>query len=631
LRSTANWLMGICRMKGMTELNLSAHAFKRICSSYLHKQWLQLLLIALVGIVAYSNTFNVPFVLDDNYSIDFFGTSRIMDLLLHGTSRRVADVTFALNYKIHGTQLPGYHVTNLAIHLAAACTLFFLARSALRSLCGTEEENESSFLTVFIPFASALLFVVHPVQTQAVTYTIQRYTSLSALFYLFSALTFIKSRCVFETGRDHQKSWLWAGVTLVSAVLALGSKQSAATLPVTLVVLEYVLFNGRLLNRRFFIVSGLLFMMMPLYLLYLWYVGTLGDFLFDLRHATADNIYMSRTTYFLTQTRVVVTYLRLLVFPINQNLFYDYPVYSSLLSGPVLASLALHSCLIIAAVILVRMSRDDMTTDRSQGACLRLAALGIAWFYITLAIESSFIPIRDVIFEHRLYLPSAGFFMTVTALTALAIRSRPARARTVWALLAISCLVLGATTIARNQVWGDALTLWQDTAKKSSNKGIVLINLAGEYLKRNMPEKALPLFVRGLEIDMSLSFREKIGIGASLKSLKVYGSRFSTGEEFIKPGGIFNSGVFDYSKASEWSGVIHNNLGLAYEYLMEPGKALQAYQTALTLNPTYDLAWYNLALLASKRGDTALVAEAIERLKPLNPPLAKALESSPHH
>jgi tetratricopeptide (TPR) repeat protein len=180
-------------------------------------------------------------------------------------------------------------------------------------------------------------------------------------------------------------------------------------------------------------------------------------------------------------------------------------------------------------------------------------------------------------------------------------------------------------------VWGDSLALWQDNAKKSPNKGIVLVSLAAEYLKRNMPEKALPLFVRGLEIDMNLNFRPKIGIGRSLTALNIYRSRFTTGEEYIQAGGTYNSGAFDYGNSSKWNGVINNNMGLAYEYLMEPEKALTAYKTALTLNPAYDLAWYNLALLTSKRGDTVLSAEAIARLKLLNPSMAKALESALHH
>jgi len=583
------------------------------------------MLIAVTGIVAYLNSFTVPFVLDDNFSINFLSTSKIMDLLLHGGARRVVDLTFALNYKIHGALLPGYHATNLAIHLASAATLYLLARSAVTVLSSDPAEEQPTFSLLFIPLAAALLFVSHPVQTQAVTYTIQRYTSLATFFYLLSALAFIKARCAYETKGHETRAWLWGCACLLSALLSFGSKQIAATLPVMLITMEYILFGGRLLNRRFFIVSGVLTLLIPAYLLYHWLSGTLGDFLFDLRHATTDNIYMSRSTYFLTQIRVVATYLRLLLFPINQNLFYDYPLANSLLSAPLLAALALHGILILSAAILLRLGRQS---PPSQRAGLNLAALGIAWFYISLAVESSLIPIRDVIFEHRLYLPSAGFFMSVAALTALAVQNRPARIKVACVALGISTLTLCGMTIARNQIWSDSLLLWQDTARKSPNKGIVLLNLADEYLKRNMPEKALPLFVRGLEIDMNMGFRPKTGVGVALKALNIYGSRFTTGEEYILPGGIYNIGAFDYANTARWDGVFNNNMGLAYEYLQQPAKALEAYQAALTLSPDYDLAWYNLGLLTAKQGNRQLTDRAVARLKELNPPLAQELEAS---
>lgn len=583
----------------------------------------------LVGTAVYSNSLHVPFVLDDNYSLSFFGSSRIRDLLLHGSARLVTDVTFALNHYVHGLQVTGYHITNIAIHLATAITLYAFVHAAITALRGTEALKEPTFVEQFVPFATALLFVCHPLQTQAITYIIQRYTSLATLFYLLSALAFIRSRCAFEQGDNRRKTWLWGSTSLVAAVLAVGSKQIALTLPLMLILLEYILFRGRLLNRRFFIACGALFMLVPSVVLYEWHHGTLDNFLYDLRHATSDNLFMSRTTYFLTQTRVVATYLRLLFVPINQNLIYDYPIYSSFFSAPVLASLALHGSLITAAVIFLRMSGHKLSpADWSRGVCLRLAALGIAWFYIALAVESSILPIRDVIFEHRVYLPSAGFFMTITAMTALALGHRHASMKAAWALLVLSSLVLGSMTIARNLIWSDSLTLWQDTAQKSPNKGFVLANLAAEYLMRNMPDKSLPCFVRAIETAPNLDFRARIGVGLSLKALNIYGSRFTTGQEYILPGGTLNGGVLDFRYYSKWQSTISNNMGLAHEYLGEQEKAWSAYQDAVRVDPAYDLAWYNLALLASRRGDKGHVDEALGHLKSINPALAKAVESN---
>jgi tetratricopeptide (TPR) repeat protein len=183
-------------------------------------------------------------------------------------------------------------------------------------------------------------------------------------------------------------------------------------------------------------------------------------------------------------------------------------------------------------------------------------------------------------------------------------------------------------TIARNHVWNDSLTLWQDTAQKSPNKGIVQANLAAEYLSRNMPDKSLPLFVRAIELNPNLDFRAKTGVGASLQALRLYGSRFTTGEEYVLPGGTLNGGVLDYGNISKWESVINNAIGLSYEYLKEPDKARRSYEASLTMNPKYDLAWYNLAILSSRQGNKQHAAEAVERLKTINPPMARILEST---
>jgi len=590
-----------------------------------HRPWLHLLLIALAGIAAYSNSFQVPFVLDDNYSIQFFGTSNIGELLLNGGARRVADVTFAVNYKLHGNDLPGYHISNLAIHLMAAFSLYHLAKSAL-AVPGGLPYGEASFVGRFIPLAATLLFVTHPLQTQAVTYTIQRYTSLATLCYLCSALAFVRFRIALEARQASGKTWLWAGITLISALLAFGSKQIAATLPVMLMVLEYILFNGRLLTRRFFGICALTLLMVPAFLLLQWFNGTLGDFFYDLRHATSDNQFMSRTVYFITQIRVVATYLRLLVLPINQNLFYDYPTYKSLLDVQVLAALALHLSLTGTALYMLRRARKSAG---EVAICLRLAALGIVWFYLTLAVESSIVPIRDVIFEHRVYLPSAGFFLAVAALAALTVHKRQSLKPVALTILLLCCLALGITTFVRNQVWGDALTLWQDTARKSPNKGLVQANLAVEYLKRNMPDKALPLYLKAIELSPNIEFRVKIGLGTCMKALNLYNGRFSDGTEFILPGsGIYNSGEIDYGRFNQWSAVIRNNEALVYEYYGQYGKAMDSFVNAVWVNPGYDLAWYNLGLLAARLGNWGKVTEAFDHLKTINPALAGRLEEN---
>jgi tetratricopeptide (TPR) repeat protein len=256
-----------------------------------------------------------------------------------------------------------------------------------------------------------------------------------------------------------------------------------------------------------------------------------------------------------------------------------------------------------------------------------MAALGIFWFYLALSVESSFIPIRDVINEHRLYLPSAGFFMALVALAALAVRERRAAAGKAWVVMALVCLLLGGMTIARNRVWSDALLLWQDNAAKAPNNPLVLGNLANEYMQRRMPERALPLFVRAIEIMPHLLFRTQLGLGDALKEMGMFGQRFSTGHELVLSGGTMGIGQVDIRRMPEWVATINNNMGLAYEYLGEPAKAMRAYDFAVSADPSYALAWLNMGLLAVQLNDATHLEKAFMRLRTLEPQLADILAS----
>jgi tetratricopeptide (TPR) repeat protein len=599
---------------------------KHVAAETGSRPWpVQMALVLLAGIAAYWNSLQVPFVMDDA-AISFLGPKNPLDILLHGTARRVVDVTFALNYRLHGLQVTGYHLVNLAIHLAAALTLYFLVISAMAALRHSFSTGEEDPLAGrFVPLAAALLFALHPLQTQAVTYTIQRYTCLATLFYLLTALLFVRARLAYDRHGAGTGTLLLAGGALTAAVLALGSKQIAATLPLMLVVLEIFLFRGRLINRRFFATCGALSLLAALALLATWGGGSLRDAVFDLHHATSEDNITSRSAYLLTQARVVAVYLRLLILPWGQSVFHDVAVSTSLLSLPVLAALALHGAIIAGAIILFRQSARKLPAgDTSRGELQRLAALGIAWFYVAMIVESSLFPITDIIFEHRVYLPSAGFFLTIAAGIAGLVRNRKAA----WGLLTIICLALGGLTVARNRVWNDSLILWQDTTRKAPGRYLAWANLAGEYLARNRPDLAVPAYVRAIELNPGLHVSIQSRLGEALQRLQIYDGRFTTGQEYLRPGPSEGVGGQDYRNMGKLGSVLFNNLGLAHEYLREPEKARKSYREALWATPDYDLAWYNLGLLALSVGDGGQAATVLRELQRLNPELAKNLEDS---
>ena len=360
--------------------------------------------------------------------------------------------------------------------------------------------------------------------------------------------------------------------------------------------------------------------------LLLWRDRSIDDFLQAIQLATSENDLITRKTYFLTQTRVVVTYLRLLFLPFGQSLIWDSPLYASFFSLPVILSTALHCSLLLLALFLFRKSQQNLLTDSWQtGALQRFSSLGIVWFYATMSVESSIIPITDIMFEHRLYLPSVGFFMAITACAALAAQHNNVREKSVWVLLAILCLCTGSLTIARNQQWNSPLKLSQEAHDRFPENNLAMINLCYMYLQRNMPEKALPLIVKVTVYFPRLVPYAKVYVGMTLRGLHIDESRFSTGEEFIRPGGVKEIIDMDDATWMTWESIICNNLALAYEYMGEQANAFKMYEASLELNPSYDKAWYNLGLLNLTTGNRKDAEHALTRLRAINPGLAEIL------
>lgn len=582
--------------------------------------------IILSVLVVYANSLDVPLVMDDAALLSI-GPQNLLDILLHGEPRRITDFTFALNYLLHDTDVIGYHLVNLALHLCASITLYLFVGSSISALRlsfppKTDSGGKLHFYEHFVPFSAALLFAVHPIQTQAVTYIIQRYTSMATFFYLLSALLYIRARIVFESSRTSPRTLLIGSAALLSGIMAIGSKQIAFTLPIMLFILEIFIFKGRLITRRFFITSGVFALAAIGFILLNRHDIHLKDILFDLHHATSEDSHASRTAYFLTQSRVVVTYLRLLCLPVNQSILYDYPLHTNPLSLPVVASLSLHVILFSVMAFLFRQSQQGLNNDDlEKGTLQRLMALSIAWFYIALAVESSIFPIRDIIFEHRIYLPSVGFFLAASAGIAMVANGKHTGINMAWSLLIIATLLLGGMTVARNRTWGDSLRLWQDTVAKAPNHHLAHSNLAFEYLVRNRPDMAIPLFVRALELRPELvAFKIKVYFGEALQETNLIdGWRFTTGQEYLLPDG----GSSSYKSTS----VMFNNLGLAYEYLGAPEKAVVSYKKSLRVDQGYDLAWYNLGLLAARTGDREQAIKSLKRLEQLNSQLAGLLSS----
>lgn len=581
--------------------------------SGLKKTLLHVLAVAVFGLAAYSGTFDAEFHFDDfpniveNPAVQdlsyFSDPSKAKGQDLYGflKNRYVGYLSFALNYRLHGLSVWGYHAVNISIHLIASALVYLLVLMTFRTpfFKGTSEQD-ARLISLF----SSLIFAVHPVQTQAVTYIVQRFTSLSAMFYLLSLVLYVKWR-----GDTRAKRWLIYSASLIAAVLAVKTKEMAFTLPFTVALYEFMFFEGKLKDR----IVGLA----PFFLVLIFAPFAIESALRPAgqAHEGATGLLttMPRFYYIIIQLKVIMTYLRLLVLPVGQNLDYDYDLPEALLEPDAFVSLLGIIALIYLAVYLLRHSQGRKN--------LRLVSFGIFWFFITLSVESGLIPIADVIFEHRLYLPSAGMIMAASCAVFQPELQRKGRTAAVISLSAV-VLVFGIAAFSRNSVWKTEMSLWEDVVKKSPSKARGFNSLGWAYFKEGMTDKAIELY--GIAIGLDPKYSEpynNIGVaynskGMSEEALVNYEKALSLRPDYVDAiynlGNVYifrgmpDKGIEYYEKAltlRPQNAEIHNNLGTAYLIIGDADRAIKHLSAAISLSPERPDPHFNLAVAYLRVGD----------------------------
>lgn len=546
-----------------------AHRPVRPAADFLRHGWIAPLAIVLATVLVYSNTLGASFQFDDAPNIVRNPWIRDLGNLWPPSGRRwVGMLTFALNYRLGGLDVLGYHLVNLAIHVVNALLVAGLAAATLRAP-GLRGAATGPLLHRYLPVSAGLLFALHPLATQAVTYVVQRFTSLATLFFLLSLLLYLRVRTSIEDGGPKGRAALLYALAVLAAALAMKTKEIAVTLPLVATAGDLLLFPGG--RRRLLLLPlAATALLVPLGIAH---EGRgLAEALADPSDLAAETRDIPRSVYLLTQPRVIARYLRLLVLPIGQNLDYDFPLATSLGEPAVLLSLALLAAVVGAALVAFVRSRR---AGRAAGV---LAALGVGWFFATLSVESSVIPIRDVIFEHRTYLPLAGAALTLaTLLIATIERWRPARepGLRVVAALVVVATPLGAATHVRNRVWRDEVTLWTDVVAKSPNKGRPRLSLGYAYARRGRLDDAIR------------EYREAI-------------------------------------RLAPWLADAHNNLGAAHMAQGRVEEAMREYEEALRMDPRLAGAHNNLGAALLTRGDVpAAISSHLEALR-LDPASSEA-------
>ena len=568
-----------------------------------HLAWLWPLLAAgiiiLAGFAAYSNTFHSPFVFDDGRSIKENPTIRRLwpiQQVLSGGSRPVLNLSLAINYRIGKLDVVHYHAFNLAVHILAALTLFGVVRRTLTHAgCGPRngERGRSDdprpacsapHSAAALALCVALIWELHPLTTQAVTYVIQRAESLMGLFYLLTLY------CMIRGARSrHPGPWCFAAVA--ACAFGMGTKEVMASAPLIALLYDRTFIAGSFkeaFRRRWGLYIALAATWLLLLPAFLVAVGTTDSSAgFSLRG-------ISSFDYAKTQLGVILHYLRLSFWPRPLCLDYAWQLASG--AGEILPGAILVGGLLAGTL---------WALARRPG----WGFLG-AWFFLILAPTSSIMPIADLAFEHRMYLPLAavaaaavmGAFRLGQALLPRLPAAEPARRSLAWGLSTALILVvagtLGHLTFLRNADYRTKTSIWEDTARKRPANPRAHCSLAIALDQAGETDRAIVEYTKAIELKPDY-------VEAYVNRADAYCQK-----------GWYDLAIAECNKAIELgktSAAAHYNRGNAYLKKGRLDLAIADYDIAIRLRPAHADAYINRGTAHYRKGQDDIALRDYEK------------------
>jgi len=569
----------------MPFVNLEAETHLTPC----RKNVFAVVAIFLIVLAIYSNTFHASWQFDDEINILKNEPLNLNELScqnlkktffasLDGSKtiyRPIACLSFALNYFFGKDNVFGYHAVNLSIHVLAAFFLFLFLYHTLNLPLLKARYGPNSYS---IALLATVLWAINPVQTQAVTYVVQRMASMAGMFYIISMYFYLRGR----TSEHRALQSLYFSLCFFAAALAFGSKENAAMLPISIFLFDLLLIQG--LTRENIKRNSVVFLALLLIPLILALI-LMGPSVFS-AEALFSGYGQREFTLgerLLTEPRVILFYISLLFYPMPDRLCinHDIAISHNLIDPPT----TIVSILIVLGILCLSIVKSRKWPFISY--C-------IIFFFINHLIESSIFPL-ELVFEHRNYIPSMLFFAPVAILLLRALQlfsTKRSMQVTVSIFIILVIVGQGHSTFVRNVIWKTEESLWMDAVDKNPKLPRPYHNLAKYYGDMGNREEEMTLYHKALTLKRGPNYPSH------------HMTHYNLALEYISMDQK-EKAIEHLRKAIElaprfWSA--YNNLGVL---MMKQGKydeAFDNFMTALSYNENSAIAHNNLAFILLKRG-----------------------------
>lgn len=560
-------------------------------------------LLSLITFLAYVASLNYPFQFDDIANISRKFAIRFDNPFSRwwGSSRWVGEWLNTINYKIGGFEPFYYRLFNVIVHIMTGLIIFYL----VLSLCSLIKKQQFFYENrLYLAFSTAALFLLHPVQTQTVSYVIQaRLEGLAAFFILLTIFLFVRA----SMAKNFDAKAVLYSLFALSAFLSYGTKEIVVVLPILLLLVDWFFLSQQEWNtfKKHLLVHAAIIMALGIIT-----AMHLGERLMrDVVSLSASsgnnrgNIITERPfdiitpyRFFISEFRVILHYITIFLWPFNISVEYDW----KLAPGPFTASVVFPFILL---VMLIAYLMNSLVSKKHFSF-----SFGLTWFLIAIAPRSTIIPSPELACDYKTYLASFGMmFMLATLLVSFIVAIKkswqplPDMLKPNYAqVLAMSVFIVPLALLShqRNLVWETSIGFWEDNVKKAPNKARVHNNLGVAYSEKGEFAKSIKCYEEAIRLDKVYS--------DPLSNIAVAYSMTGETDKAIE---ALKSAIHicpNYPEA-------YNNLGTLLLQKKDYERAEQVLLNAVQLRPHYGKAYYNLARMYEEKQDAEKAWEYLKK------------------